>query len=84
MSAFLVFKERLELRLKKYPELQHLWVGQQAVITNKETPAGEKVRVNPTSRPCSVLVSVAGGGGYPMEWLELEKTLRALSGESNV
>ena len=83
MSAFTVFKERREMRLKKYPELQHLWNGQTAVITHKERPTGSKLRVNPAPRPCSVLVSVDGGGGAPMEWLELENALRALSGVSN-
>lgn len=83
MSAFSVFKERLELRLKKYPELQHLWIGQSAVVTNVVHPQGGKVTVTPGNRPCSVLVSVNGGGFSVSEWVEFENALRALSGEKD-
>ena len=82
MSGFSVFKERLELRLRKYPELRVLWTGQAAVIT-KNNMLLPKLIVNPAPRPCSVLVAVDDRGSTKMEWLELEASLKALSGEKN-
>lgn len=84
MSQFAVFKERIEMRLKKFPQLLLSWNGQTAAVVRRDKPEGVRLRVNPGPRPCSVLLKIGDdAAAKSVEWMTLEAAFGAMALEDS-